>query len=288
MPRAPLSFPNAESLIRHLIYETTAVIAHLLYGGYAEIPYHELREIMFMGLSDAMAELGMPRQETAALLGVHPRTHYGKRSQSNASAPEDDKPCEATPLYWAVLLYLSKNKEGVTQTQLLEYFGAQRDGVLKRRLFAVLRALERSRRVWRTGGPGSTTVYVAPTADLPTEDPKAFEAACQDHIKAVGETLIATYKQVVHDQSQGAFVRTFRFDEQPESGRATKIRKLMAELVAQLDAWWEESEAERLDKKDGRVVVYAGQHLQNERVVVYMGQYLQNGHGGTEAHDTSS
>ena len=246
---------SMDKLIGIILYEVMAAVARLQIKGYTEITYERLKEYLFIGLSDALKNEGMSRHNAAALMGQLPRTffenleRYKRRQETEGS--------KVTQLYWDILLYVHQHRR-VTRREILDTFADSLDEAQRSRVLSTIKALRREQLLLETGGRGDSAVYLAPVADLPDNDPVTIEPALKDHMKAVGETIVASCEKALFGRENGSLLLTINFDVPPDGPVAAEIQALVEEFIVNLRTLWERSEVDHARERVERLTLYVG------------------------------
>ena len=247
-PLGPLG--NADELMESTLREVAKLVARLQTRGYTTITYQQMERALFVGFSDAMQELGMSRRDAAALSGEPLRTYLDKLRRLRERVSQTD---ERPQIYWDVLLYVYQNP-GITRGQLLAHFGM----VSAPYVLSIIAALRREKRIWVSGGKGDATIYIAPKADVPDNDPNTISPAIQDHLSAMGEVLVSSTEQALCGIDNHAFLLTVRYNESLDSPVAVGLQELVKDFVTKLRAFWEQSETDNSRQRDKQLTIYLG------------------------------
>jgi hypothetical protein len=232
-----------------------SAVARLQTKGYTEITYEKLKEYLFIGLSDALKEQGMSREATATLMGQLPRTFFSNLDRyKKHQYSENTKPSH---LYWDILLYVHQHPK-VTRREILDAFADSQTESQINLVLSTIKALRHEQRLFEGGGRGNNMVYYAPVADLPDNDPATIEPALKDHIKAVGETIVASCEKELFNRDNGSLLLTINFDVSPDGLMATELQDLVEEFISKLRLLWERTEADLSRERTKRITIYIG------------------------------
>jgi len=248
-----------------IIQQMVAAIAVLRINGYTTTTFEDLKDALFVGLSEALQEKSVSRENAAAILGMKKRSFFDLLRKATDRL-ENSQHGVNDNLYYEILLFINKNS-GVSKISVLDHFGCYGNGstVREAQVLANINLLKERKLLWESGR-GDETSYTAPSAELPDEhEIELLETSINDHLKAISQSIICRCEALLRNEENGSFLLTVTLDIEKQGELADRLASLTEEYNGQLRALFEESESQRngRDNKDS--------------VTLYMGQYWTNG-----------
>ena len=250
---------SAKAIELMLIQQMVSAVALLRLHGYTTATFEDLKNALFLGLTKSFQSQNLSKKSTAALLGLPQRTFYDLLKRATEQIESSERGADEE-LYYEILLFINKNPD-VTRIELFDHFDCYGDEgeVRELQVQTNLDLLKAGKKIWESGC-GDATSYNAPCAELPDGDNiDVLETSIADHLSAISQAIISRCEALLFDEKNGSFILTTTIDCDKDSSVAVRLSSLLTEFNGQLYDLFQESEAQKANRKSGdSVTIYLG------------------------------